>query len=128
MPHRILLVEDDDGWRQLITRWLEARGCAVSSCARAADALPLARRVKPELAILDYELGDAKGTAVCAALRAEPGLERVPIVILTTLAERMLEISREAPLDHFVAKTPNPDELFAVLAGLLPGFSSELSG
>ena len=128
MPIKILLVEDDDGWRQLIERWLTERGCELASCARFEGALERARAFKPQLAILDYELGDGKGTELCAALLKEPGLERLPVVLLTTLAERMLEINREAPSAHFVAKTANPDELFAVLSGLLPGFRSELSG
>lgn len=126
MPIKILLVEDDDGWRQLIERWLTERGCELASCARAEGALARARAFKPELAILDYELGDGKGTELCAALRAEPGFERLPVVIMTTLAERMLEIGKDAPSSHFVAKSANPDELFAVLSGLLPGFRSEL--
>ena len=122
---RILCADDDPEWRALLTRWLEPHG-ELLVCASGAEALSRAATFRPDCAVLDYELGDQRGSEVCAALKRIPELSGVPVVILTNLASSMFDAVKEGGPEHFVVKSPAPDELLAVLRSLLEdkGFSA----
>ncbi|MBI3553573.1 MAG: response regulator [Elusimicrobia bacterium] len=121
MPRPFVIVaEDDEGWRELLTRWLSAEDyCELKMCSRGRDVLPAAAKRRPDLFILDHQLGDTTGMAVCAKLKADARLGAVPVIILTTMAGEMLKIVDKAKPDHFVVKTGTPDELLEVMEALL---------
>ena len=78
---RILVVDDDQGLRQLITMRLTAMGFAVTACPSGAEALAEARRIMFDLAITDLRLTDQDGLAVMEELLLiRPNL---PVLILT---------------------------------------------
>jgi DNA-binding response OmpR family regulator len=117
----VLIAEDDEGWRDLLSRWLSAEDyCQVSVVSAGADVIPAVKKKKPDLIILDHQLGDTTGMEVCRQLKADPKFKAVPVVILTTMAAEMLKIIEGGGPDHFVVKSGKPDELFAVLEALLP--------
>jgi CheY-like chemotaxis protein len=60
-----------------------------------------------------------RGSQVCAALKAQPELAAIPVVILTNIAASLFQAVQEGGPDHFVVKSENPDELLAVLGSLL---------
>ncbi len=117
----VLIAEDDEGWRDLLTRWLSAEDyCVVKTVGAGAQLMPAARKKRPDLIILDHELGDTTGMELCRQLKADAKLKAVPVIILTTMAAQMLKIIAGGGPDHFVVKSDKPDELFAVLEALLP--------
>jgi CheY-like chemotaxis protein len=122
---RILCADDDPEWRSLLTRWLQPH-CDLLVCASGAETLGRAKDFRPDCAVLDYELGDQRGSEVCAALKKMPKLPAVPVVILTSRASSMFDAVKEGGPEHFVVKSPAPDELLAVLRRLLAdkGFSA----
>ncbi len=77
----VLLVDHDREALQRLDAMLSARGYTVVSMTRVTPQLPrLARALEPRAIILDVDLG---GTDLAAALRAQPGLEDVPILVFT---------------------------------------------
>src|SRR3990170_4510909 len=63
---------------------LDAQGYAVIQSPTGAHALKWARTVRPDLIVLEEELPDIAGTAVCRLLRGDPELgQNVPILIVT---------------------------------------------
>lgn len=108
MNKRILLIEDNEQNRYLVTFILEARGWEVIHAADGAAGLELAAKSDPALILLDIQLPGMDGYDVARALRADPSLEAVPVVAVTSYAmagdrERCLEAGcngyLEKPID-----------------------------
>lgn len=71
MPFRVLVVDDVAAFRDLARRLLVAAGMRVGAVGTGAEALAAARADRPDVVLLDVQLADADGFAVCRALCAE---------------------------------------------------------
>ena len=115
---RILVVEDDAGWIQLLQLWFPAAGYSVVEYAMTgAQALEAAVQRKPDCVLLDFGLPDQNGSEVCAKMRSIPALARVPVVMFTAHGrEKVLGLENGA--DYFVGKSDSSRELMATLGAL----------
>jgi CheY-like chemotaxis protein len=115
MNKRILLIEDNEQNRYLVTFLLQARGWEVAHAADGPAGLALAGEIAPVLILLDIQLPGMDGYAVARALRANPKLAAIPVVAVTSYAmpgdrERCIEAGctgyLEKPIDPqtFVAE------------------------
>jgi two-component system, OmpR family, response regulator len=114
---RLLIVDDDDEMRAMLTRWLQAHGFAVSAAADGAQARAAVNGRRIDLILLDVMLGDESGIEICRALRAE---NEVPVIIVSALASddhRMAGYRVGA--DDYVAKPFNPDLLVERIRAVL---------
>lgn len=80
---RLLIVEDDADTRLGLQVRLQASGFEVATAADATMALTLAHRVKPDLITLDLGLPGGDGLQVLERIRNQPGLDGVPVVVLS---------------------------------------------
>ena len=81
---RVLLVEDDPDIRTVAGLALEASGrLTVLACASGEEAVRLAPGFAPQIMLLDVMMPRMDGPATLAALRALPGLEKLPVVFMT---------------------------------------------
>jgi len=80
----ILLADDDPGARLLQGTALEGGGFTVEAVADGVQALAAYERLQPDCLVLDVVMPGIDGFAVCRAVRALPGGERIPILILTS--------------------------------------------
>lgn len=112
---KILVVEDDAGWIELLKLWFMTAGFGqVEYAVTGAKALEAAVQRKPECVLLDFGLPDQTGGEVCGKLRAIPDLARVPVILFTGHSrEKMAGLENGA--DFFVGKSDNPRELMATL-------------
>ncbi len=92
---RILLVEDNELNRDMLSRRLARRGCAVRTAEDGAAALQLALADRPDIVLMDIGLPDIDGWEVTRRMRAEPALAGLPILALTAHA---MESDRERAL------------------------------
>ena len=108
MNKRILLIEDNEQNRYLVTFLLQARGWEVAHAADGPAGLALAGEIAPALILLDIQLPGMDGYAVARALRANPKLAAIPVVAVTSYAmpgdrERCIEAGctgyLEKPID-----------------------------
>lgn len=108
MNKRILLIEDNEQNRYLVTFLLESRGWNVVHAADGRTGLDLAASVDPALILLDIQLPGMDGYDVARALRADAKLDAVPVIAVTSYAmpgdkERCLEAGcngyLEKPID-----------------------------
>ncbi|MCS0638525.1 response regulator transcription factor [Streptomyces sp. LP05-1] len=120
MSARILVAEDDEKQSRLIRIYLEREGNAVRVVADGRSALEEARATRPDLIVLDVMLPHVDGLDVCRILRAEPGTEDVPILLLTarTTEEDML-LGLDLGADDYLTKPYSPRELTARVRALL---------
>jgi CheY-like chemotaxis protein len=72
----ILVIEDNDRNRKLVSDVLEFAGMRVLSAGTAAEGLAIARRELPSLVLMDIGLPDCDGTEALIALREHPDLAR----------------------------------------------------
>src|SRR5579885_2143181 len=112
---RILMVEDEEMWIELVRHWLKTAGYAnVEFAMTGNQAIELATRQPPDCILLDLVLPDQSGTEVCKKLRSLPALSRVPIVLFTG-HKREKVLGLQSGADYFVTKEDRPHELLATL-------------
>ncbi len=110
MSGTILVVDDDPTVSDVVRRYLERAGFAVTLSADGYDALAAYERSRPDLVVLDLMLPGIDGLEVCRRLRGSAS--GVPIVMLTALgeeADRVLGLQLGA--DDYVTKPFSPREL-----------------
>jgi PAS domain S-box-containing protein len=114
-----LIVDDDVGAIRILQRSLTSIG-EVHFANSGAEALRLARSLKPHLILLDAHMPDLDGFQVCAALKAEPGFEHTPIVFVTRFSDPRNEMrALDLGAADFIAKPYTPAVLLARVRNLL---------
>jgi two-component system, cell cycle response regulator DivK len=93
---KILLIEDNELNRDMLSRRLERRGHVVSMAVDGRQGLEAAARSAPDLILLDMSLPALDGWEVARRLKAAEGTRHIPIIALTAHAmagdrERALE-------------------------------------
>lgn len=104
---RVLVVEDDEGFADLLGEMLEAEGCVVESVGGGWEALArLSQPPTPELIVLDLVLPGLDGWAFYVESRLNPKVPQVPVIVLTG-ARSAPDISLVGLLD-FIRKPVAP--------------------
>jgi DNA-binding response OmpR family regulator len=112
---RILMVEDEYMWIELVLHWLQKAGYTnVEYAMTGNDALAKAIKTAPDCVLLDLELPDQSGMEVCQKLKSLPALGRVPVVLFTG-HKREKVLGLQSGADYFVTKDEKPHELLATL-------------
>jgi CheY-like chemotaxis protein len=121
MTATILVVDDTLTLLDLVRDILEAADYRVSTCLLAREACPLARRIRPDLIILDIVMPEVSGWDVLDKLRKDPLLRRAPIVICTAWAEQAAARMREMLEPHLwlLPKPFGADDLLDTVAEAL---------
>lgn len=115
-PHTILIADDIDDLRQLIGLSLEPLGQTLAYARHGEQALAMARELRPLVVILDVMMPGLDGYAVCAAIKADPGLAHTYVLLLTARGQQV-DIQRGASVgaDCYIVKPFSPVELLAAV-------------
>ncbi len=123
MPGTLLIVDDEPHIRLLLEQSLEDledEGVRVLSAADGEEALTAIRCHRPNVVFLDVMMPRRNGFDVCAAVKADPDLAGVSIVLLTAKGQ---EIDREhgeaVGADMYLTKPFDPDDILAIAERLL---------
>lgn len=84
---RVLLVDDDAASLQVLYRTLEGRGYGLLIANNGADALAVARKVRPSLILLDIMMPGTDGYEVCEQLKADPDTAASAVIFLSALTD-----------------------------------------
>jgi signal transduction histidine kinase/ActR/RegA family two-component response regulator len=84
----VLVIDDDPATRDLVERSLVDVDLSVITAANGEDGLLLAQALRPDIIILDVILPDRDGWDVLEALKADPELMDIPVIMLTVIDER----------------------------------------
>jgi PAS domain S-box-containing protein len=116
---KVLVVDDQADARELIRRVLAECGAEVLTAGTAGEALVLAARDRPDLAVTDIGMPDVDGYELVKQIRALAAGARIPVIALTALArpEDRRRALRAGFLAH-LAKPVDPSELVATIASI----------
>src|SRR2546429_5869603 len=84
----VLVVDDDATARELIAEQLKAEGFSVVTAAGGLEGLKLAKDLRPIAITLDVMMPDLDGWSVLSALRQDPELAEIPVIMVTILDEQ----------------------------------------
>ncbi|MGY3342690.1 ATP-binding protein [Bradyrhizobium sp. USDA 4459] len=111
---RVLLVDDNADMRAYVLRLLEAQGYAVDQAGDGEMALSLARKLRPDLILSDVMMPKLDGFGLLRAIRAEPALEDVPVIMLSARAGEEAKVEGlESGADDYLIKPFAARELLA---------------
>ena len=101
----LLVVDDDDGNRDLLRRQLNRQGYSVDAADSGPEALRLLAQNPYDLVLLDIVMPGMDGFAVLAQIKADAGLRALPVIVISALDE-MQSVSRciEMGADDFISK------------------------
>ena len=119
MTQKILVVDDVATNVKLLADILTARGYDVSRASSGPEALERIRGTSFDLVLLDVMMPGMNGYEVCQAIRADPAIRLLPVVLVTAMDPSERVRGLEAGADDFLTKPINQPELFARVRSLL---------
>lgn len=115
---RVLIVDDQKANARLIAGLLSAYRC--ETAASGSEALAKLGEFKPDLILLDVVMPEMDGYEVCAAIKADPQHQDVPVIMVTALNDRDAKIrGLQSGANEFLTKPIDPAELRLRAANLL---------
>ncbi len=122
---KILVVDDEPDVQEMIKMALEGAGYEVIVANNGQECVDKARNEKPDGIVLDIMMPEMDGFTACKELKHDPKTEKIPILILTGLGEKLsstryarnMGLSLEA--EDFLEKPVEPNELVKRLEEIL---------
>ena len=118
-PATLLVVDDNEAKRYLVTTWLRRAGHTVIEAATGRDAL--AKAASAELILLDVNLPDISGVEVCRRIKADPQTAAIPVIQVSATAvavvDRAYGLTQGA--DAYLVDPTEPEELLATVVAAL---------
>ena len=119
MLPRILIVDDEGDFIELVKFRLANLGCEFLVAADGVHALSQAREGKPDLILLDILLPDLDGLSVCEILRRQPNTKKIPIIFMSALSSEVTKRTAAMHADDFFTKPLDLNRLEKRIAELL---------
>jgi DNA-binding response OmpR family regulator len=117
---KVLVVDDEPEAVELVEFNLKGAGYDVTTASDGAEALNKARRIQPNLVILDVMMPEIDGMEVCKLMRRDPATSGIPIIMLTAKASEVDRVlGLELGADDYVVKPFSPRELVLRVKKLL---------
>ena len=118
----ILLVDDTKFFLMLEKEMLGRSAVLILTAGNGREALEIAQQHRPDLIIMDLYMPEMDGAASCAAIKADPALSSIPVVIVTTsgiTADR--ERCAAAGCNCYLLKPFNRHDFLKIAQDFIPG-------
>ncbi len=117
---KILVVEDSQSERDLITLYLEQNGYQVVSTSNAAEGMELAAKEKPDVIITDITMEGVNGFEFCRLLKVYPDTEHIPIIACTARDRDMDRFwGQKQGIDVYITKPYSQADLIDAIESVL---------
>jgi CheY-like chemotaxis protein len=125
MMSKILLVEDNEMNRDMLSRRLERKGFEVVIAVDGQAGVDMASSTNPDIILMDLSLPVMDGWEATRRLKADPATQRIPVIALTAHAMSGDEVkAREAGCDDYDTKPVNLNRLLEKIGSLLSSGAS----
>lgn len=122
LPLKVLVVDDNVSSAETTAQILAMTGHSVTLAHDGPEALDAARRILPDVIMLDLGMPGMSGYDVCREIRRDEAFHKTMLIAQTGWGqERDRERTREAGFDHHLTKPVDFNELSALLARQQPG-------
>jgi two-component system, OmpR family, phosphate regulon response regulator PhoB len=112
MSTKILVVDDEADLVELLAFNLEQEGYRVETAMTGAEAIRKAKRLAPDLVVLDLMLPDISGTDVCRFIKQSPETKNAAVLMLTARGEELDRVAGfQVGADDYVTKPFSVREL-----------------
>jgi putative two-component system response regulator len=119
MGSLVLIVDDEYIGRETLQAVLEGEGYELEMAENGLEAIEKAKKLLPDVILLDVMMPGMTGFEVCQRIRNDPEIAEIPIIILTALDDReSLLNALKAGADDFISKPFDRYELRARLLGI----------
>ena len=116
----ILIVDDEEMNRDFMSSLLADKGYRVVTAVNGRECIEKARSAAPDLIFLDILMPEMDGFETCETLKKDPDLKRIPVVIVTALADAKMRIrGLQSGAIDFLTKPVDPIELTVKAVNLL---------
>jgi CheY-like chemotaxis protein len=110
----VLVIDDDPEARDIVERFLRKDGFEVTAAGSGEEGLRLAHQLQPVAITLDVMMPDMDGWSVLRALKADPALRDIPVVLLTIVDDKSKGYALGAT--DYLTKPIDRDQLHTALA------------
>ena len=116
----ILVADDIADLRLLVTKFLREAGYRTLQAANGKQAFEIAQKQTPDLIVTDWMMPEMSGPDLIAAVKNDPILSSVPVVLLTAKNDEESKLAgRQIGADSFLGKPFNEQELTSIVKNLL---------
>ena len=127
MSAKILVVDDEADFVELVSFNLKQEGYEVITANTGLDGLFKARRFLPDLIVLDLMMEGIDGYSGCEILRRQLSTKAMPIIIVTAIAGQLSRLNGLAVgADDFLSKSCGPRELLRRVANVLQRHAEQM--
>lgn len=122
---KVLLVDDDPDFVEAVKVIVETGGYEVRVAYDGQEGLDAVAEEKPDLIVLDVMMPVMNGHEACAKLKADPATSKIPIILLTAVAERVTTSTYthrdmlESEAEDYMPKPVEPKELLELIKNWL---------
>lgn len=109
----VLVIDDDPQAREIMQRVLTKEGFRVYTATDGQQGLYLAKELRPQVILLDVKMSGMDGWAVLTALKADPALEDIPVVMVTIADDQKLGYALGAA--DYLTKPVDQQRLLSVM-------------
>lgn len=119
-PPVLLIVDDQPFFSKVQADILRPKGYSVVTALDAARGFAEAKRLLPQVILLDVELPDEDGYVLCNRLKADPATAAIPVIMLTaTMSNKLNELAFQAGAKATIFKSTDKERLFNLIRVVL---------
>ena len=105
MPSKVLIVDDDNGIRKLLGRFLEREGYTAIEAENGLEGVETAKKEQPDLIIMDVMMPQMDGLTAARLIKFYKPLSEVPIIFLTAKdADKEIELAEATRAEAYITK------------------------
>ena len=118
---RVLIVEDEPNIVLSLEFLLQREGYETSTAVDGEEALALVRQVRPDAVLLDIMLPRRNGYEVCQAIKADPELRAIPVIMVSAKGQEVeIQKGLELGAAAYVTKPFGNAEILGAVRAVLP--------
>lgn len=121
MSTRILIIDDDNDFRELISYTFKTAGYEIITADNGKTGLETAQKEMPDAIITDLMLPQLNGYEICTMIKQDIRYQKIPVIILsaTRMEEKHAQLAEECGCDAYIFKTATPQNILEQVKQIL---------